>query len=31
MYNTVQDQMESGFMKTRKRFIEILGNIGGRF
>jgi hypothetical protein len=31
MCHAVQNQMESGFMKMRKGFIEILGNIGGRF
>jgi hypothetical protein len=31
MCHAVQNQMESGFMKMRKGFIEILGNIGGCF
>ena len=31
MHHGMQNQMKSSFMKARKRFIEILENIGGRF
>jgi len=31
MCYVVQNQMKSGFMKIRKCFIEISGNISGRF
>jgi hypothetical protein len=31
MCSAVQNQMKSGFIKMKKRFIETLGNVGGRF
>jgi len=31
MCHDMQNQMKNGFIKIRKRFIEILGNIGGYF